>query len=107
MLKVGTFVSGEIEDILSVSQDEDVAWDEEIYEAFWTIVGKHSKGRKKGNRKDEDSAPVKNNKKGSKAESNFGNSNPVKGKHGSSSKIGKASLKNGDVGSSPTTVGRP
>jgi hypothetical protein len=107
VLKVGSFVSGEIEDILSVSQDVDVGWGGEGSEALWTTVGKHSKGRKKGNKKDEFPALVKNNKKGSKAEAKDGDSNPVKGKHGSSAKIGGDFLENGDVGSSPTSVGRP
>ena len=108
MMKGDNFFRGEVEDLLTISYVEEVVWKDDIFDANWTAVGKQSKGRKKGNKKDEDSTLVKNNKKGSKVDSKIGESKPFKGKHGSSSsKNGGSTFKNGDVGSSPSSVGRP
>ena len=98
----GNFFRGEVEDLLTISHDEEVVWEEEGSIADWIPVGKKTKGKKKGGKKEE-FVSTKNIKKGTKAKGKI-----LKSRSSalSSMPLG-ATLKNGDVGSSPSPVGRP
>lgn len=101
VLKNNSFVSGVVEDILTISHVEEFVMEKDNSKASWTAVEKYPKGKKKNNKKDIDvNASVKSNKKGSKVDQN-----PIKGKSGQP-KNGGAVVKNGDVGSSPSPFGR-
>ena len=62
------FARGEIEDLLTISQEEEAQWEEETSSVNWISVGKPSKGKKKGGanlKKDVEIIATKNkNKKG-------------------------------------------
>ena len=101
----GNFVRGEVEDLLTISHDGDAVWEEDSSDANWILMGKYSKVRKEGSKKDEEISTTKNNKKGPNLKK--GEPKKLKGRFGclSSMPIG-TTLKNGDVGSSPSLVGR-
>ena len=99
----GKFVRGEVEDLLTISHDEEVVWEEEGSIADWILVAKNSKERKKGGKREDELASTKNIKKGPKAKGEILNNRSG----GLSSTPLGATLKNGDVGSSPSSVGRP
>ena len=99
VLKDNSFVSEVVEDILTISHAEEVALDKVNSGKCENAGGKRSKSRR--NKDEEISTPVINSKKGAKVDSK-----PSKGML-SRSKIGSAAIKNGDVGSSPSSPGRP
>ena len=103
--KKGNFVSGEVEDLRSVSHDEEDQWEEDASVVEWSTVGKKknnkskNKNRKNEGEKAEQSHP-KNMKRGPKPKGDA-SQNRLDGKPPG------VSRKHGDVGSSLSPVGRP
>ena len=91
ILKDNSFVSGVIEDILTISYFEEATLEKVNFGTCGIAKGKKSRSRR--NKEGENFAQVINNKKGDKADSK-----PSKGKLGLP-KNGSATIKNYDVGS--------
>lgn len=62
----GNFFSGDVEDLISISQDMDDDWDEDALIAEWTKVENKTKGKNKNNTREGEKILPKNNKKGPK-----------------------------------------
>lgn len=99
----GNFVSGEVKDLISSSQDMDDEWDEDALIADWTKVEKKPKGKNKNKAKEGAKIFPKNNKKGSKPRGDL----VLIRSEGIVVIPSSTILKNGDVGSSLSPIGRP
>ena len=99
----GNFVSGEVEDLISASQDMDDEWDEDALIAEWTKVEKKPKGKNKNKAKEGAKILPKNNKKGPKPKGDL----VLNRSEVTTVKPLGTILKNGDVGSSLSPIGRP
>lgn len=99
ILKDNSFVSGVVEDILTISHVEEVSLEQVNSWTCWIVGGKKSRSRR--NKDGENFTLVINSKKGAKADSK-----PSKGNLGLP-KNDSVAMKNGDVGSSPSSTSRP